>query len=140
MCKIKNQIIKELEDNEIVGIRTINDTYDSMLFGHVRNYTDNNIVLGIYDDRGFAMPEEKILLTDIVSIETNTAYCKYLERLIMVREHLDYEEKKVYQEDEILRTIHSLHFNNMMAWFEILADNFVSGYVVGYNKDLVIIM
>lgn len=135
-----NQIIKKLRKDQIVGIRTINDTYDSMLFGYMNGFTEKYIDFVIYDDRGFAMPEEEILLTDIVSIETNTAYCKYLERLIMVREHLDYEEKIVYQEDETLRTIHSLHLNNKMAWFEIIADNFVSGYVVGYNKDLVIIM
>jgi hypothetical protein len=110
------------------------------LFGYINGFTDKLIDFAVYDDEGFALPEEEISLSDIVSIETNTVYCKYLERLISVSDHLDYEEKTVYQEDEILRTIYALYLNDKMAWFEILTDNFVSGYVVGYNKDLVIIM
>ena len=46
------EIIKALSKDVIVGLRTINDSYDNIYYGKIIKYKDNLLDFLAYDDRG----------------------------------------------------------------------------------------
>jgi len=109
------------------------------MFGYISSISDDALSFdGFYDD-GDPYTKEKILFKDIVSIEINTKYTKYIEKLIRVKNQIASEEKTIDKKDEILKTISDLYQNQIIGRFELLDDNLLWGYVIGYNNQYVVI-
>ena len=76
------EIIKALSKDVIVGLRTIDDSYDNIYYGKIIKYKDNLLDFLAYDDKGEENTIIQVGSSDIVSFDTNSANTDYLTKVI----------------------------------------------------------
>ena len=133
------EIIKALSKDVIVGLRTIDDSYDNIYYGKIIKYKDNLLDFLAYDDKGEENTIIQVGSSDIVSFDTNSANTDYLTKVINNKDKFTTKKEGTITGSKVSEHLHYLWVNEIPALYHTIAKDEFYAYLIGYNENTIIL-
>lgn len=132
-------MINSLQKDIIVGLRTIDVSYDNIYYGKIIKYEGNLLVFFAYDENGEENATIQVNTSDIVSIDTNSANTEYLTKVITNKDKLTIKEEKIIIGNRIRDNLQHLWENEIPALYQTIVKDEFYAYLIGYNDNTIIL-
>ena len=133
------EIIKALSKDVIVGLRTIDDSYDNIYYGKIIKYKDNLLDFLAYDDKGEENTIIQVGSSDIVSFDTNSANTDYLTKVINNKDKFTTKKEGTITGSKVSEHLHYLWENEIPALYHTIVKDEFYAYLIGYNENTIIL-
>ncbi|MBO4597303.1 MAG: hypothetical protein J5676_05410 [Bacteroidaceae bacterium] len=134
------EIIKALSNGTIVGLRTIDDSYDNIYYGKIIKYADNLLDFMSYGENGEIVATIQVKSSDIVSFDTNSADTEYLNKVIANKDKFAIKEEKTIIGSKIREYLHHLWGKEIPALYHTnICKVGYYAYIVGFNENTIIL-
>lgn len=130
------EIIKALSKDVIVGLRTIDDSYDNIYYGKIIKYKDNLLDFLAYDDKGEENTIIQVGTSDIVSFDTNSANTDYLTKVINNKDKFTTKKEGTITGSKVSEHLHYLWVNEIPALYHTIAKDEFYAYLLDIMRIL----
>lgn len=122
----------------IIGLRTLEDSYNSMNYGEIIGQRIDIVEFRPYYDDGEPCSIEYIPYKDIVSIETNSKETEFLHNLINNKAFIRKKKKRVFKKKNIKYSVLKDLLCKNLAIFHI-NETYFTGYLLDANNEYIVL-
>lgn len=130
--------LSSIPSKTIIGLRTLEDSYNSMNYGEILSLENDIVKFKPYYDDGGSCAVEYIPYKKIVSIETNSKETKVLHNLISNKAFIKKSKKRVFKKKDINFSILKELLCKELAMFHI-NETYFTGYLLDANNEYIVL-